>query len=277
MINTQAHNVLTSPTRTVYLNEPMDRPPEEEDKTEPLEPSENGEPTSANLTQEEQTYKKRFDDATKYIRDLKASTESQINELKTQKSELTNKLLSEKVTAPDMPKTPDEFKAFQEKYPELAAHILTAATMVSKDTSTAVSLKLKELEDKQNAVDVREGIIELKKYHPDFETIKDDPRFHEWFKVQLPEVQAIIKSPNPKVVAMGLDIFKEFAGIKTPSQKTDIKKDATREVKAPTRVQIGEGQKRTYTNAEIKSMSIKEFAKLEADIVAAQYDGRIVG
>jgi hypothetical protein len=277
-IQTAALNSLTQPIGTVYLNEPMNSiPQEDESQTEPLEPAGSDEPTSATLTDEEKTYKKRYDDLKTHYDRTKASFESQLSELKTQVSELTTKAI-EKVAAPEMPKTPDEFKAFQEKYPDLAANIMTAAMMAAAKSSSVVEQKLKQIEEKQNAYSAEKGVTELKKYHPDFETIKDDPRFIEWFNMQEVEVKNLIRSANPKVIARGLDLYKEYAGIKTPAIKAIDKKDATREVKTPTnRVQIGEGQKRTYTNAEIHRMSEKEFEKLAPDIIAAQYEGRIVG
>lgn len=278
MVQTNAHNVLSAPSRTVYLNEPLDKTPDEpENKTEPQTESENTEPTSAKDNQEE-TYKKRYDDIKTHYDRTKSSYEARISELEVKLTDMTNKVVSEKVIAPQMPKTPDEWKAFSEKYPELAAMITTAAMMASANTSSVVAEKLKQLEDKQNALSAREGVEELKKYHPDFESIKDDPRFAEWFNMQPTEIKNLIRSPNPKVIAAGLDKFKEYAGIKTPAQKAEAKKDATRDVKIPTnRVQIGEGQKRTYTNAEIFKMSMPEFEKNAEDIKAAQYEGRIVG
>lgn len=272
MNNLQVHNVLTGPTKTVYLNEPMNKTPEEEDKTEPLESSGNEQPTSAPLTTEEETYKKRFDDATKYIRELKASNDAQIADLKTQLIESTTKS-----TTQEMPRTPEEWKVFQEKYPELAANMLTAAMMVAKQSNTIVEQKLKQLDESTKALNAREGENELKKYHPDFDEIRNDPRFHEWFKVQMPEIKTLIQSPNPKVIAKGLDMFKDYAGIKSKVQKVEAKKDATREINTPNRVKIGEGQKRIYSSGEIWKMPITEFEKNQEDIKAAQYEGRIVG
>lgn len=277
MTQTVAHNVLTGPTKTVYLNEPMNKQiTEEENKTEPQDTPESVEPTPASNTQEE-TYKKRYDDLKGHYDRTKASYDAQLAELKTQVGALTDKAVTEKITNPQMPKTPEEWKAFSDKYPELAAMITTAAMMATANTSSVVAEKLKLLEEKQNALSAREGVVELKKYHPDFETIKDDPRFIEWFGMQTSAVKALIQSSNVKDIALGLDKFKEYAGIKTQSQKAEAKKDATRDVKTPTgRVQIGEGQKRTYTNAEIYKMPMSEFEKLQDDIKAAQYDGRIV-
>ena len=281
MTQVQALNVLTGPTKTVYLNEPRNKALEEEDQNEPLTPSENGTPTSSSSESKDVDWKKRHDDLKAHydrgIQNAKEASESQINELRTQVQELTDKVL-EKNSVSEMPKTIEEWGEFQKKYPELAANMLTAATIVNKGSSDIVQQKLKQIEQKTDAINAREGIIELKKYHPDFEQIKDDPRFLEWFNSQPTEIKALIKSPNPKVIAAGLDKFKEFAGIKTQVQKVEAKKDATRDVKVPTgRVQIVECAKRTYSNAEIWKMSPNEFEKNKDDIVAAQYDGRIVG
>ena len=271
MTTNVAHNVLANSSKTVYLNEPMNKAPDEEDKTEPQE-AESSEPTSAQLTQEEETYKKRYDDIKTHYDRTKASFENQISELKTQISELSSKVAVEsKVKAP---KTKEEFEEFKRKYPELVDQIVTAATMVSDSAQATVSEKLKQLEAQQKAFSAERGVEELKKYHPDFMQIKDDPRFIDWFNSQSEEIKNLIRSPKPEVIAKGLDMFKDYAGIKP---KAVTKKDATREVKTPGRVQIGEPGKRTYTNAEIMKMDIKEFEKLQDDIKAAQYDGRITG
>lgn len=274
MVQVSAHNVLTKPVGTVYLNEPMNKPPQQEDKTEPQDAPESDEPTSATTVKdnEDEKYKKRYDDLKRHYDSTLTSFKSEVEDLKTQ---LANKTLSEKESSIKPPRTKEEFEAFKEKYPDLVSYVLTAASMVATDSNTVVLQKMKQLEESQRAINSERGIEELKKYHPDFMQIKDDPRFIEWFDMQPVEVKSLIKSPNPKVIAQGLDLFKNYAGIKP---KAEVKKDATREVKTPTsRVQIGEPGKRTYTNAEIHKMPIAEFEKLEADIKAAQYDGRIVG
>ncbi len=277
MVTTQALNVLTQPTKTVYLNEPMNKATEViEDKTEHQNAPESDETTSAPLTSEEETYKKRYDDLKRHYDNTKTSFESQIREMQTQISDLSSKVTAES-KIPKAPKTPEEFKLFKEKYPDLVDHILTAATMVNEDAQAAVTEKLKQLEARQNAYSVEKGIEELKKLHPDFLQIKDDPRFLEWFNMQSEEIKNLIRSPKPEVIAKGLDMFKEYAGIKTPLKKAEAKKEATREVKTPGRVQIGDPSKRTYTEAEIKKMPMKEFELLQDDIRAAQYDGRITG
>ena len=257
MVTNIAHNVLTGPTKTVYLNEPMNKATEViDDKTEPQEPSENEQPTSATPTSEE-TYKKRYDDLKRHYDSTKASFESQLREMQTQISELSSKTAESKAFKP--PRTPEEFEAFKLKYPEVTEQMLTAAAMVMESSQSVVTEKLKQLEAKQNAYSAEKGVEELKKYHPDFEQIKDDPRFLEWFNIQSEEVKNLIRSTKPEVIAKGLDMFKEYAGIKTPAKKAEAKKEATREVKVPNRVQIGEPGKRTYTNAEIKKMPMKEF------------------
>lgn len=256
----------------VYLNDPMNKPQEtEEDLTNPApqDSSENESPTEGSGN-EQTDWKKRYSD----LRKRDAALESTIAELKTQVNEL--KLTKSQEPAVQMPKTPEEWEAFETKYPELAAQIKTGAAMVFKSSSSVIADKLKQLEEIQNSIRSREGVIELKKYHPDFEEIKDNPRFHAWFIEQTQEIQGLIQSSNPRTIAKGLDMFKVETGIgKTVSQKAEAKRDATREVKTPSRVQLGEGQKRTYTEREINRMPMHEFEKHKEDIIAAQWEGRI--
>jgi hypothetical protein len=261
-----AQNVLGMAVKSVYLNEPMNKQPDP-DVTDPLTPPESGTPTSENLTEQEKTYKKRYDDIKLYndkiVEDNKA--------LKAQLTELTVKKADEQLNSPKFPKTAEEYKQFKADYPELAANMETAAMTVASSQSQALNDKLKQLEEVQNAIRSREGVAELTRLHPDFEEIKDDTKFHEWFKHQIPEIQALIQSPSPRVISEGLNKYKSDTGIKS---KSEVNKNLTREIKATQRVQIGEGQKRTYKDSEISKMHITEFAKLEADILLAQQEGR---
>lgn len=277
MVQTLAHNVLTQPAHAVYLNDPMDKPTDLEDKTEPLTPESN-EPTSASNGSNDDTFKKRHDDLKRHYDSVVPALRSEVGELKSQISELTTKLSEKEVSSFKPPLTKEETKAFVDKYPEVANNIISIASDVVSRSNSVINEKIKQLEEKTNSLSSQNGVLELKKLHPDFEEIKDDPRFHDWFGRQPKEVKALIQSPNPTVIALGLDKYKEYAGIKTTVQRAEAKKDATREPKVPTsRVQIGEPGKRTYTNAEINKMPMSEFEKYQDDIKAAQYDGRIVG
>lgn len=263
-----SHNVLGQSVRPLYLTDPMNAV----NTDEPQDTPESGEPTSTEPTPNESDWKKRYSDLKSYHDKQIAVKDSAINELKSQTSELTDKLVSESTNV-KMPKTPEEFKEFTEKYPDLAAMITTAAMMVNKDTASVIDKRLKELADKQNELRTISGINELKRYHPDFDDINNSPAFVAWFNEQPLKVQEIFRSNDVKTVAKGLDIYKQETGL-SKVQRGEARKNATREVAVPQRVHIGEGQKRTYSDSEVNAMSLKEFEKLQDDIRLAQADGR---
>lgn len=271
------HNVLGMSTQAVYLTDPMGRP-SETSTDEPLNPSENGQPTSDENTDtnnEGHDWKKRYADLKSYTDKKMASFESSLNDLKTQNSDLSSKYQEVQISKKTMPKTPEEFEEFKGRYPDLAAMIETAAMMVSGDQSKLVEAKLKQIEQANAQIQGERGWEELKKYHPDVESIKNDPMFGMWLEEQTPEVKSLIRSPNPKTIAKGLDLYKKDAGIKTPDQKAEERKNNTRAPQTPQRVEMNSGAKRTYTELEILKMSEAEFLKHKDDIVAAQYEGRI--
>lgn len=272
------HNVLGMSHKAVYLTDPMNKLPETSDE---LNPDDGAETPPDNLRQNPDTnstehdWKKRYSDLRSYTDKKMATLEDKVDALTTQ---LETKPTQVQDT-PSMPKTPQEFKEFKEKYPELAAMIETAVMLNQETVQAKLSQRLKQVEDTAARVNSDKGLEELKKYHPDVLEIKDDPRFHAWFNEQLPEVQNLLRSPNPKTIAKGLDMYKVETGIaKTPKQKADEVRNASRAIKANpnTRVEINDGSPRIYKESEIDKLSNSEFEKLQDDIKAALYQGRVL-
>lgn len=263
------HNVMGMASEAVYLNDPMDKVPSPDD--EPSRVPESNPPTSN--AADNTDWKKRYSDGKSHFDKTVSSLTATINELKEEL--LAVKTSSSSQTTP-MPKTPEEYKAFKQNYPELAANIETAALMATTARESVINEKLKQLSQVQDSIRAREGVNELKKYHPDFEEIKDDPRFHAWFNEQLPEIQNLIKSPNPKTIAKGLDMYKKDVGIKTPKE---IAKDLLREPKTQQRIQIEDGGKRIWTEREIDKLPLtgpNSFETFKDDIQLALREGRVV-
>lgn len=273
------HNVLGMANKQVYLTDPMNAPKdtsEDEPKVENNEDTSLENPDKGDNTPNHD-WKKRYSDLKTHYDSTKNHTDSTLNDLKTQISELKTQLNSEREEKRIMPKTPEEFNAFRTKYPELADNIITAVMMTADDKSSAVREKLKELEEVTAAIRAKEGLNELKKYHEDAEELKDDPKFIDWYRQQPSAVQALIQSPDPKVIAEGIDLYKLKMGLKkSPKEKKEDAKDAARVVSSPQRVKIEDNGKRIYKESEIFKMSPKEFEKNQDDIRAAQYDGRLL-
>lgn len=264
------HNVLGMSTKAIYLTDPMNAKPDTSDD-EPLDSPESQQNTSHENTEEANSkghdWEKRYSDLRKHSATKEANMQAQLDDLKTQLSNQTQQ-------APKMPKSPEEFSAFKEKYPELAAMIETAAIQANQTTSSAVTERLKKIEQDNAQLRGEKGWQELKKIHPDVDAIKDDAVFIAWFEEQPLEVQKLIQSPNIKAIAKGIDMYKAEMGIKTP-KKDESAREASRAVKTgPQRVEINTGAKRTYTDAQVSKMSDKEFETLQEDIKAALYDGR---
>lgn len=107
----------------------------------------------------------------------------------------------------------------------------------------------------------------------------DIPAVRKWLEEKLkdPAAQKLASIKEGKVKLIGesikaLQLHKKLEPdtpqVQTPAQPPDSALKGKRV--------DGNGSKRTYTRAEINKMSLVEYRTLEADIDAAQYDGRIV-
>ena len=125
------------------------------------------------VTGEEKTFKKRYGDLRRHMQEKDKEVQGQLDELKRQLSEATQKEIK-------LPKSEDDIEAWATKYPDVAAIVETIAIKKAREQSDAIAERVKALDEMQQNVTREKAEAELLKLHPDFNEIKDEDSFHEW-------------------------------------------------------------------------------------------------
>lgn len=213
------------------------------------------------LSKEEQTWKQRYADLRRHA--------------DKQKQELEQKLSKVETPTVAQPKTPEEVKAWMETYPDVAGIVIRIAQEQSGVQD--VSERLRALEKKEEELKRAEAQSKLKDLHPDFDEIThEDSDLHKWARQQPTWMQDILyDGDDAQAVARIISLYKVEAGVKTPQAKT---RDAASVVSTKSKTSPTQTSQRgrVYKESEIEAMSMGEYEKLEADILSAQREGRIV-
>ena len=104
--------------------------PTEEKKEEEEEPK----------NAEERTFKKRYGDLRRYSQEKEKDFQKQIDELKSQLSQATQKEMK-------LPKSDEDIEAWAKEYPDVAKIVESIAMKKAKEQSTTLEKKLKEINE----------------------------------------------------------------------------------------------------------------------------------
>ena len=229
--------------------------PTEEKKEEEEEPK----------NAEERTFKKRYGDLRRYSQEKEKDFQKQIDELKNQLSQATQKEMK-------LPKSDEDIEAWAKEYPDVAKIVESIAMKKAKEQSTTLEKKLKEINE------FNEKTVELMKIHPDFDTIRDSDDFHDWAEEQPQWVQKALYENNndAKSAARAIDLYKADRNIGR-EDKSKSSKSAATQVKT-------KGEKTTPTvesnnkilESEVQKMSAKEYEKKSDVIMEAIRSGNFV-
>ena len=227
---------------------------------------------SATLDPDSVNYKKRYDD-------LKKHYDRRINEF-TQK--IDNLEVQLKTSEPGYvpPKTPEEVEAYRQANTDT---VEVVETMVHEKTQKLES-ELETLRAESKRLKAQEAKAYIKSVHPDVDTIKNDPDFHDWADDQAEEVRNwIYKNPdNGKLAAKAITLYKAEKGlISRPDTETHVNSDTNLEDAAtliPTR---GTGNTqgndpKIWTESEIRKMPMNVYERYEEEIDLAIAEGRVL-
>lgn len=213
------------------------------------------------LTKEEETWKQRYADLRRHA--------------DKQKQELEQKLKQKETPSVAQPKTPEEVKAWMEEYPDVAGIVIRIAQEQSGVQD--VSERLRALEKKEEELKRAEAQSKLRDLHPDFDEITaSNSELHTWAAEQPSWMQDILyDGDDVQAVGRIISLYKVEAGVKTPQARTKETASAV-STKSKSTPSNGSQRGRIYKESEIDAMSMAEYEKLEADILAAQREGRLV-
>jgi len=219
-------------------------------------------------------YKKRYDDLKKYYDRKLGDWNAKEGDLKAQLQANRPKYTP--------PKSEEELKVFKEEYPDIYGVVETVSHLQSRNEMTSLQEEVEALKKKNDSLAAREAQLELSKYHPDFNDIKESDDFHNWADEQPMEIKSWIyeNNNNGKLAARAVDLYKKDRGLgldkKTTTENRQSKEGADLLVK--TREQVGQptGQKPIFKTSDIQKMSVDEFERYEKDILTAQAEGRVI-
>jgi hypothetical protein len=218
------------------------------------------------LTREEKTYKKRYDDLRRHQNKL-------VEQVKT---------LEAKVSDPSSfaaPTTEAELEAWKEKYPDVANIVSTLAKKEAQAMYNAADERLSRLDEIAEQADRAKAEAEIRAIHSDFDELKDSDAFHDWVDVQPKWVKdaLYVNSDDPASVARVIDLYKADNNIVNKGKKASAKKAAAAIVtkKGRTSVDADESNGR-ITESDVNKMSAAEYEKRSDEIMEAIRGGRFV-
>jgi len=218
------------------------------------------------LTREEKTYKKRYDDLRRHQNKL-------VEQVKT---------LEAKVNDPASfaaPTTEEELEAWKEKYPDVANIVSTLAKKEAQAMYNAADERLSRLDEIAEQADRAKAEAEIRAIHSDFDELKDSDVFHDWVDVQPKWVKdaLYVNSDDPASVARVIDLYKADNNIVNKGKKASAKRAATAIVtkKGRTSVDAEESNGR-ITESDVNKMSTVEYEKRSDEIMEAIRGGRFV-
>ena len=225
----------------------------------------------------EHDYKKRYDD-------LKTYYDQKLNEWKQEKEKLSAETEIVKTQQQEVkytpPKTREELEQFKEKYPDVYQVVETISHDMAEQKTADLQAKISDLTEKEQKLIVQSAYKQLTSAHPDFNEIKATPEFLAWLEEQPASIADGIRKnkTDSRWAIRTVDLYKADVGIS--SNKVDSKRkysaaQAVSKTKAsPATINTG-GSGKIWKMSEIQHMKPWKFEKNEAEIDAAQKEGRI--
>ena len=248
-------------TEEVKATAEVEAPKEKEEKVEAKAENDDEE-----LTREEKTYKKRYDDLRRHQNKL-------VEQVKT---------LEAKIADPASfaaPTTEEELEAWKEKYPDVANIVATLAKKEAKAMYDAADERLTRLDEIAADANRAKAEAEIRAIHSDFDELKESDVFHDWVEVQPKWVKdaLYINEDDPASVARVIDLYKADNNIVNKTKKASAKKAATAIVtkKGRTTVDADEVSSK-ITESDVNKMSAKEYEDRSDEIMEAIRTGRFV-
>jgi len=113
------------------------------------------------------------------------------------------------------PKSKEELEAFKNDYPDIYGVVETVSHLQSQNEVKTLQEELESLKKANTTLQQKEAALELSKYHPDFEEIKESDDFHNWADTQPMEIKNWIyeNNSNGALAARAIDLYKKDRGL----------------------------------------------------------------
>jgi hypothetical protein len=184
---------------------------------QPEENVNNEEQDDSNLSAEEKSFKKRYGDLRRHSQQQSLALQKQIDELKQQLTQSTEQQIK-------LPTSEDELATWAKTYPDVAKIVETIAIKKAKEQTAALDERFKALDERDKLTAREKAELELLKFHPDFDTIRDTDDFHNWADEQPEWVQKALyeNDTDARSAARAIDLYKvdRNIGKAKPEKKT---------------------------------------------------------
>jgi hypothetical protein len=226
------------------------------------------EPTDA----EERTFKKRYGDLRRHSQKKESEMQKQLDDMRQQLTQLTAKEIK-------LPKSEEELATWAAQYPDVAKIVESIAIKKAKEQSAGIEERLKKIDEMEQKTLRERAEGELMRLHPDFDTIKEDDKFHEWVEKQPKWVQnALYENDNDAIsAARAIDLYKADMGIRTPKAK-DSGREAAKEIntRSGRSAPVGENTEGVFYESQVQKMSAEQYEVVEAEIADSMRKGKFV-
>ena len=175
----------------------------------------NEEQNDSNLSAEEKSFKKRYGDLRRHSQQQALTLQKQIDELKSQLTQSTEKQIK-------LPTNEEDLAKWAATYPDVAKIVETIAIKKAKEQTASMEQRFAALDEQEKLTAREKAELELLKLHPDFDTIRDTDDFHTWADEQPAWVQQALyeNDTDARSAARAIDLYKSDRNIsKAKSEK----------------------------------------------------------
>ena len=223
-------------------------------------------------TNEEETFKKRYGDLRRYMQQTVEAKDRELEQLKSQmqakeKEEFT------------LPTSEEEIEAWASKYPEVAKIVDSIAQKRAREASSEVEQSMSDLRKMKSQLEREKAEHELKRLHPDFDSIRSQKSFHDWVGQQPQYIQdALYKNENDAIAAArAIDLYKADMGmIAEKRSDTELKREAAKAVRKGNSSSPSGRPSTEWSETKVASLRPHEYEKHEEAILEAMNKGTFV-
>jgi hypothetical protein len=214
---------------------------------------------------EEASFKKRYGDLRRHTQQLMQQKDEQLAAVKNQLDTAAKGQIK-------FPKTDEEIDQWSRKYPDVAKIVDTIAQKRAGEALAEGDKRMASLRQLETKLTRKEAEQQLVKIHPDFNTFRSDPSFHQWVEMQPQYISDALYKNNTdaKAAARAIDLYKSDKG----SRKTSAKNSAAQSVGRTSKTSNPSANKTTFSESQVAAMSTKEFDKNEESIMDAMRSGK---
>lgn len=226
----------------------------------------------SNLSAEEKSFKKRYGDLRRHSQQQQLALQKQIDELRTQLTQSTEKQIK-------LPTNEDDLAKWASTYPDVAKIVETIAIKKAKEQTASIEQRFAALDEQEKLTAREKAELELMKIHPDFDTIRDTDDFHDWADEQPKWVQQALyeNDTDARAAARAIDLYKADRNIaKAKSKKEDTSAAQSIRTRSERSAPTGNDTEGVMYESQVAKMSSKQYEANEEAIMKAMQTGKFV-